>query len=187
MTAPDGRAARAERTRARIVAATVELIMEDAGAPTSRRIARRAGIAERTLYLHFPDLEALHAAVADHHFRTVAAGHRGVAADLPLDERIHRFVLRRGRVLETMTPLRRIAMRYEHDSPALQGSRRRWTDAARGELMRTFGGDLQGAGTLAAAQAMTSWAAWNELRVAQGLSPREAVAAMELALRKLLV
>jgi AcrR family transcriptional regulator len=188
--AGDGRVARAERTRDRIVAAAMQLIDETGEAPTSRRIAQRAGIAERTLYLRFPDLESLHAAVADQHFGSVSDAHSTVDASLPLPERIHAFARRRARVLERMTPLRRVALRYEPGSAALQASHRRWTAAARSELLRTFARELDASDSpsaaLSAAQAATSWATWDQLRSAQGLSPRAAVAAVELTLRGLL-
>src|SRR5207237_3021031 len=102
-----------------------------------------------------------------------------------------RFVARRSRVLERMTPLRLVALHYERDSPALQRSRRRWATLARGDLERTFERELwttpvaQRRITIAAAQAATSWSAWDELRTIEGLSARAAAAAMELALGRI--
>jgi AcrR family transcriptional regulator len=186
----DGRTERGNRTRARIVAATVELIEKGDSAPTSRRIAERARVSERTIFQHFPDLESLHAAIARHHVETATREHRLVSPALLLPARVGEFTRQRARLLEGMTPLRRVALRYEADSRALQESRLRWTALARSELIQTFGGELARAGspkaTLSAAQAVTSWAYWDELRTAEGLPPDAAARVMATALLRIL-
>ena len=186
----DGRVARGQRTQSAIVAATVALIEAGDPAPTARRIAARAGVSERALFVHFLDLEALHAAVAEGHRAMVVAGLRAIDPTLPLAVRLHRFSAQRSAVLERITPLRRVALRYEQGSPALQVSRRRWTALRRAEVSRVFAAELRAAGrpqaTLAAAQAVSGWGAWDELRTVEGLSVRQAAAAMELALERLL-
>jgi AcrR family transcriptional regulator len=49
-----------ERTRELIIAALVDLVSEIGAADLSiRELARRSGVAERTVYRHFPDREAL--------------------------------------------------------------------------------------------------------------------------------
>jgi AcrR family transcriptional regulator len=189
-TKVDGRTERGNRTKARIVAATVELIENGDSAPTSRRIAERARVSERTIFQHFPDLEALHAAIARHHVDSAIREHRLVSPALPLPARVREFTRQRARLLERMTALRRVALRFEADSRALQESRRRWTALARSELIQTFGSELARAdnpeATLAAAQAVTSWAYWDELRTAEGLRPDTATRVMATALLRLL-
>jgi TetR/AcrR family transcriptional regulator of autoinduction and epiphytic fitness len=186
----DGRTERANRTKARIVAATVELIDNGDPAPTSRRIAERAGVSERTIFQHFPDLETLHAAIASHHIDAVTREHRLVSPSLPLSTRVREFTRQRGRLLEGMTALRRVALRYEAGSRALQQSRLHWTALARSELIQTFGNELSCAdnpkATLAAAQAVTGWAYWDELRTAEGLRPSTASRVMAIALLRIL-
>lgn len=56
----DGRVERTAATRRKILAVTRELILEGATDPTAREIAARAEITTRTLFRHFPDMEALH-------------------------------------------------------------------------------------------------------------------------------
>ena len=186
----DGRVARGHRTHSAIVAATIALIEAGDPAPTSRRIAARAGVSERALFLHFPDLETLHAAVAEGHLAMVTAGWRGVDPGLAFPVRLRRFTEQRARTLERISPLRRAALRYEQGSPALQASRRRWNRLASEEVAAVFGSEIRGAAspalTLAAAQMTTGWAAWDELRIAQGLSVPEATGVVELALQRVL-
>ena len=190
VAATDGRVARGRRTHSAIVAAAVALIEAGDPAPTSRRIAARAGVSERALFLHFPDLETLHAAVAEGHLAIVTGGWTAVDPGLAFPVRLRLFTQQRAGTLERITPLRRVALRYEQGSPALQASRRRWNRLAGEEVAAVFGPEIRGAArpavTLAAAQMVTGWGAWDELRIAQGRSVREATAALELALDRVL-
>lgn len=78
----DGRAARAERTRAAIVEAHLALI--DAGdlRPTGERIAERAGVSLRTLWTNFKDMETLFAATGRRIGERQAAIWRPVAPEI---------------------------------------------------------------------------------------------------------
>ena len=58
-TAVDGRAARALRTRNRVVDALLDLIDEGDLRPPAADVARRAGVSLRSVYQHFDDLETL--------------------------------------------------------------------------------------------------------------------------------
>jgi len=188
--AEDGRIARGRRTRSAIVAATLALVEAGDAAPTARRIAATAGVSERALFLHFPDIESLHAAVAEGFLELAVARLVTVDPRLPLPLRLGRFCGQRAVLLERITPLRLLALRYEEGSSALQASRRRWSALARQELSRAFASELHATSrpplTLAAALAVTGWGAWDELRTAQGLSVEGAAAAMELGLERVL-
>lgn len=65
----------ARRNRDRLLAATVELVLEIGGEPSRDAIAQRAGVGIGTLYRHFPDQHALfRAVVIDVLDRTITAG-----------------------------------------------------------------------------------------------------------------
>ena len=56
----------AQKNRERLIAATVELILEVGGEPTRDAVAERAGVGIGTLYRHFPDQQSLLHAAARH-------------------------------------------------------------------------------------------------------------------------
>ena len=89
------------RTRAAIVAALYDLVRAGDPAPTAARIAKRAGVALRSIGQHFPSREALLAAVAEHH--VAVAPHPKHAATTPLHTRLTAFV--RARVEKSMENL----------------------------------------------------------------------------------
>ena len=68
----DGRRLRAERGRAAVVAATLELVDGGNPVPTFADIAEVSGVSERTIFRYFPDREALFGAVATEVFPRIA-------------------------------------------------------------------------------------------------------------------
>src|SRR5215208_6794482 len=80
---PDGRTARAERTREAVVEALLELL--DGG--DVRPTAARAGVSERSVFQHFRDREALFEAAARRQYERVAPTLRRIDPELPLEQR----------------------------------------------------------------------------------------------------
>src|SRR3954469_1687384 len=79
-----------EERRARIVEATLPLLLAHGTALTTRQIAEAAGIAEGTIFRAFPDKESLIAAVVDAALdaTTVDAQFEAIDRALPLEERL---------------------------------------------------------------------------------------------------
>ena len=79
-----------EERRARIVEATLPLLLTHGSALTTRQIAEAAGIAEGTIFRVFPDKESLIAAVVDAALDTSAvdAALDAIDRDLPLEARL---------------------------------------------------------------------------------------------------
>lgn len=70
----------AHRNRARLLDATVALVLEVGGAPARDAVAARAGVGIGTLYRHFPDQQSLLHAVAGHVLEhALAAGEAALA------------------------------------------------------------------------------------------------------------
>ncbi len=169
----DGRALRSLRTREAIVDATIGLLEEGDLRPTAPRVADRAKVSVRSVFQHFDDLETLHASVAERLVDRVAVLLVPVPADLPLDERLDRFVHQRALLLEAVTPIRRAADVHGPFSTEITARLRDGQAFLRDEVVRTFGPELDLAGKgrddlLDCLDAALSWATWEGLRAGIG-------------------
>jgi AcrR family transcriptional regulator len=186
----DGRAARALRTRNRVVDALLDLIDEGDLRPPAADVARRAGVSLRSVYQHFDDLETL--------FRVAGERHRQRFADLePLPElpaelgpRVVAYVAHRARWMEAVSPMARAAALqapFSHGIAERQAaSRARHRDA----LASAFAPELERAEDsqhlLQALEVAGSMSTWEHLRTGTGLPPDEAASVMERLLLGLL-
>jgi AcrR family transcriptional regulator len=183
----DGRTARAERTRAKVVDALLELLDGGDVRPTSERIAGRAGVSERTVFQHFADREALFHAVSARQYDRVMPTLEAIPADLPLPERIERFTNQRARLLETLSGVRRGALLMEHESQTVAEGLAMARRLKAAEVDRVFGPEIAARPELRAPLvSAAAWTAWEGARRHQGLGERRAREAMRLALERLL-
>jgi TetR/AcrR family transcriptional regulator, regulator of autoinduction and epiphytic fitness len=188
----DGRTVRAERTRQALVDALLALLDEGQLQPTAERISARAGVSERSLFQHFADREALYQAVAVQQYERIVPTLDPIDVSLPLEERIEAFASQRGRLLETVTPVRRAALLLEPESEVVSG----WLQSTRRqkarEVERVFRPELEKVEQrergvlLAALVSASAWTAWEGLRAHQRLSEDRSRAAMRATLTALL-
>jgi TetR/AcrR family transcriptional regulator, regulator of autoinduction and epiphytic fitness len=188
----DGRTVRAERTRQALVDALLALLYEGQVQPTAERISARAGVSERSLFQHFADREALYQAVAVQQYERIVPTLDPIDASLPLEERIEAFASQRGRLLETVTLVRRAALLLEPESEVVSG----WLQSTRRqkarEVERVFRPELEKVEQsergvlLTALVAASAWTAWEGLRAHQRLSEDRSRAAMRATLTALL-
>lgn len=168
----DGRVLRGERNRRAVVDAMLALIEEGDPRPTAKRVAERAGVALRSVFHHFDDVESVLAAAArlqaERHWHVV----QPVASELARRERIAQVVAQRSTLFERITPARRAALLAEHDSPVLRAWLEEGSATLRRQLAATFAPELarEGRDLLAALEVSASWTAWESLRRRQGLS-----------------
>ena len=168
----DGRVLRGERNRRAVVDAMLALIEEGDPQPTAKRVAERAGVALRSVFHHFDDVESVLAAAArlqaQRHWHVV----QPVAPELVLRERVAQVVAQRSTLFERIAPVRRAALLAEHDSPVIRAWLEEGRITLRRQLAATFAPELarEGRDLLAALEVAASWTAWESLRRRQGLS-----------------
>jgi AcrR family transcriptional regulator len=173
----DGRTRRSLRTREAIVDATIELIERGDLRPTAPRVAEAAGVSVRSIFQHFDDLATLHAGIAERLVERVAMLIVPIPAELPLAERLARFVHQRGLLLEAVSPIRRAADVHGPFSEEITARLRDGQAYLRAEVEATFRPELaraheQSPGVAAqgldALDAAFSWTTWERLRVGLG-------------------
>ncbi|MFD5428189.1 TetR/AcrR family transcriptional regulator [Streptomyces sp. NPDC127084] len=182
-----------ERTSAVLLDAVLDLVAEGVHQPTSKAIAERAGVSERSVFVHFPDRETLYTAAAERQTDRWLALSEPVPPDRATAYKVRVFLAQRGRMYERMTPIRKVGLGLEPDSPGLHRIMR-WGDAwLRDDLARTFEPELgrvagarRAGGLLDSLEAASSWAAWDHLRSRRGLGDAATRSAMGRSLRALL-
>jgi TetR/AcrR family transcriptional regulator of autoinduction and epiphytic fitness len=174
--ATDRRVLRGQRNRAALVDAVIDLIDEGELTPTAAQIAERAGVALRSLYHHFDDLDGLTRAVADEQLIRLADVLRPLPTDGPFEQRLSAFVKQRCALDERGMAVYRASLLAVPRNAAV-ADRLAFTDRfLREELAQTFAIELEGrpSWTLDALDALTSFEGWIRLRHGQGLSVRRA-------------
>ncbi|UDY36577.1 TetR/AcrR family transcriptional regulator [Dermatobacter hominis] len=181
--AVDGRSARRSRGRAAAIDAVLELFDLGELRPSADVVVERAGISTASLFRYFRGLDELYrAAFEEQVARAQLLARIDAPEDLPLDERVARFLAGRIDVYESVAGVGRMARAraVDHDdvAVALDLARGRWLVQVR----QVFAPELAGrtraeARSLAAAvDAVASFEAWDLLVGARG-TPRRAVEA----------
>jgi AcrR family transcriptional regulator len=192
VTRLDGRAARSQRSRLAIIDALIALLQEGNVQPKIEDIAARAGVASRTVFGHYPDREALFAAVSSYREAHLEALMGAIDHDAPLAQRIADVVAQRARVFEWIASVRRAALLMEPFSESVHASLEGFRAAKRAELQRVFAAEIAARDAterdalVAALGAAGSWSHWDALRTQQQLDVEAASAALALELRALL-
>ncbi|WP_433665763.1 TetR family transcriptional regulator [Nocardia sp. CA-136227] len=182
----DGRTARAAKNRQAVLEAALALIDEGNLQPTAQAVAERAGVATRSVYHHFQDLETLYLDAA----QTQIARHwiallEPVTGDL--NQRMDTLVTLRSDLFENVTNTRRAALLREHESAVLSERLNESRAALRAHLRTNLPEiDALEPASREAVFAMCSWETWDALRRHQALPVDAARAAVTAVLTRML-
>jgi TetR/AcrR family transcriptional regulator of autoinduction and epiphytic fitness len=189
----DGRNLRRVRNREAVVAALLELYREGNLGPSAEEIAARAGISSRSLFRYFDDVEDLvRTAISRQQQHLAPLADMDVSPDLPLAERVDRFVAARVRLLDAMGEVGRVARAIAARQPLVLAELARIRGRLRRQLTTVFAPDLDALpprerrATVAAADVLCSWESFDLMHNDQGLARDDAEAAMRDALLRLL-
>ncbi len=190
---PDGRNLRRDRNRDAVVTTLLELYRDGDLNPSAEAIAARAGISVRSLFRYFDDAEAMvRAAIARQQEHLAPLYALDVPPELPLAERVERFVAARVQLLEGMGEVGRVARAVAPRQPLLLAELARIRGTLRRQLAAVFADELAALpadrrrAAVAAADVVTSWESFDLMRHDQGLSRAHAAAAMATAVLALL-
>lgn len=171
----DGRHRRSQQSRQRIIDAIVELVAEGVLEPTAEQVSARAGVAMRTVFRHFKDMDSLYREISRRMYaRAQSIAEEAVTADT-WPATLHNLVDRRLRILEELMPMRLSADALRHRSAFLQEDHRRFVAMARDVLRAQLPGDVaQDSTCFETLDALLSFEMWIRLRRDQALSVHEA-------------
>ena len=181
----DGRAARGERTRQRILGALLELVMEGRPRPSGPEMAERAGVALRTIAYSFPTRESLMQAAARAFLARSQQVGEGERWDGPRGDRVRRYVAMRADYLEETAQIRRAGALDERSSPALAEAARLERLNRRKLAGTAFAPELvsrrgaQREVLLDALDLLSSGVVWDELRFRLGRSTAATLRVLE--------
>ena len=191
-TPRDGRAARAMRTRQAVADALLRLLEEGELRPTSRVIAEKAGVSERTIFQHFEDLDTLFCVAASRLGDRIFRNLDFISSDGPFEQRLKAYLDELVYLHETVTPVRRASRLHESFSPVLDRSLRSWRDALRKGIDLVFVGELsrlspkQRPAVREGLALVAAWSSWENMRGHAGFSLEEARDVLEVTFRRML-
>jgi AcrR family transcriptional regulator len=166
----DGRRMRSADSRARIVAAMLDLIQAGETLPGAEQVAMRADVGLRTVFRHFKDMDSLYREMSE----VIEAKVRAVAAE-PFRStdwrgKLDEFVERRSRVFEQMGPFKRALDVHRHRSEAVASDSTKMAAELRAILKRELPPEVTGDPLqFEALDMLLSFETWSRLRRDQGL------------------
>lgn len=178
-TRADGRRVRGADNRRKIVDALLKLVEAGTVLPSAEQVATEANVALRTVFRHFADMESLRREISE----------RMTAEITPIVEqpfianephaRLVELIERRAKVFERLLPFKIAGDASRHDSRFLTNEQTALVKAQRAALRKALGPVIaDDKPRFEALDLLLSLEAWRRLRRDQGLTPREARAAM---------
>jgi TetR/AcrR family transcriptional regulator of autoinduction and epiphytic fitness len=183
----DRRVLRGKRNREAVVQAVIDLMQEGNLSPSADQIAERAGVARRSIYHHFADLEELHQAVAHQHLDHIVGLFGPIVRDGSLQDRLRTFVDQRVRVCEQTMPVYRASQLVAHHSETVMDLLSLGHEYLRAEVAQTFAPEIgDDAWRLEAVDSAASFEGWVQLRVVRALDVDRATQVLRRSLHALL-
>lgn len=182
----DGRLQRSERSREAIVQAVLELVRDGDLRPTAERVAGQAGVGIRTVFRHFSDMDTLFAQLHKHlEAEILPLLEKPRPGSLP--DRVSGMVSNRAALFERLAPFKRSDNLLRWRSDFLQNRHADMVRTLREHLLEWLP-ELHRklADRLEACELISSFEAWDRLRVDQKLSCARATSVTEHALLALL-
>ncbi len=180
-----------EQTRAAIIAALLESAQRGEFTPTTKALAERAGVSERSIFVHFPTREDLLVALTDEQSERVEALITTVDPGAPLSERVEAVVRQSAAVFALQRKPRVLGLLLSPTVAAVDDRMRLADTRIRDGLARVFEPELTRDGTrdeqlLDLIEAAAAWPVHHHLIERRGAAADEAEAAVRRALLALL-
>lgn len=183
----DGRKHRSQKSQARIVAATLELVARGNLEPSADQIAEIAKVGRRSVFRHFKDMDTLYREITD----SIEAS-MGAVVLQPFEAtdwvgRVLELVDRRAIGFEKMKPFLLAGQVHRHRSPFLKASHAQFVQMLRRILLGLLPQEVaRNRELVEALDMLLSFETWNRLREDQGLSIARSKRVLKLAIQSAL-
>ena len=150
-----------------------ELLAEGVENPSGRDIAERANVSLRSVFQHFDDIEAVYGELVSRQHERVAPFLEPVNSDIPLNERVEKFIESRDSMFTLAAPLRRSMGTYRgvKTSHTIRRAMTYLQRAQREQILQTFAPELNGnEQLLLQLEVCLSFETWNQYTSQHGLS-----------------
>lgn len=175
----DGRRVRGADNRRKIVDALLKLVEGGVVSPSAEQVAAEARVGLRTVFRHFADMESLRREISERMTAEIQPIIERPLAAPGWHERIVELVDRRTQVFERLLPFKIAGDAHRHDSKFLTNEQTALVKAQRSALRKALASYIvEDKARFEALDLLLSFEAWRRLRRDQGLSLREARAAM---------
>lgn len=179
---PDGRRVRGEDNRRKIVNALLKLVEGGSVSPNAEEVAAEAGVGLRTVFRHFADMESLYAAISE---RMTSEIRPIIERPFTSDDwhgRLRDLIDRRAQVFERLLPFKIAGDAHRHGSAFLTAEHKALVKMQREALRRALPPKIaEDRARFDALDLALSFDSWRRLRSDQGLSARDARAAVRFA------
>ena len=173
--AGDGRRARSQTSRGRIVCAVIKLIEAGDLSPSAPKVAETAGLGLRSVFRHFDDMESLYREVRDRVYAEVLPLIRNKVPGETWKERLENLVAPRSTIYERVHPYRLSAFSKRHRSEFLTDEYAKYIRRDNRSVEAILPTHvLANALATFSLQAILSFHNWHVLRHEQGLSIEQA-------------
>jgi AcrR family transcriptional regulator len=190
---PDGRNTRRDRNRVAVVDAYLDLIADGNPRPSVAEVATRSGVSHRSVFRYFADRDELTRTSIERQVgRVVSLLDTSIPEEASVEERIDLALQRRFDLFEAIAPVARLVRTLAPEQELIRAELRNNRLLYRTQVQRMFAQELdamddeRAASTIAALDVLLSFESVDLLRDDQGLDRDEAMAALRLALRRLL-
>jgi AcrR family transcriptional regulator len=182
----DGRRVRGADNRRRIVDALLKLVASGVVSPSAEQVAGEAGVALRTVFRHFADMDSLYREISERMTAEIQPIVQRPFKSEDWRERLVELVDRRAQVFERLLPFKIAGDAHRFGSPFLTNEQGAIVKSLRHALRVALGAKITDEKTrFEALDLMLSFESWRRLRVDQGLSARDARAVMLLGAESL--
>jgi AcrR family transcriptional regulator len=183
----DGRKARGQASRRKLVAAMIALVKEGSVAPTAEQVAGRAAVGLRTVFRHFADMESLYREISTEVMQLITPQLNTPFKAADWRGRLDEMIERRSRLFEAVLPFRIATETLRHSSPTLQQNQVLLVQLQDQLLRRVLPETLQqDVAVFGALNLALSIGTWQQLRLEQQLDQATARRVMTLLVRGLI-